>query len=965
MNRKALSIGFWKGITRLFAVLSCLLLSGTAFAVDSICALVKIEIEQTLTLERQAFDARMVITNHLDTVALENVKVDVVFTDEEGNSVLASSDPNNTAAQFFIRVDSLEGIADVSGSGTVSPGAEAEAHWLIIPAPGAGGSVASGKRYDVGAVLRYTQNGEQKEIAVAPDLIFVKPLPQLNLDYFLTEDVVADNPFTAPVEPPQPFVLGVRVANNGGGAAKDLSIDTAQPKIVENEQELLIDFRITGAQVNEEPAEPVLLMNFGDIEAGQSKVGRWQMETNLSGSFVEFEATFSHGDDLGGRLTSLIDTIDTHLLLHDVRVDLPGRDRIQDFLAKDGDVIRVFESDNVDTVVENLSSEASPSSQSGINRQLTVPATLGMAYIELPDPHEGAYYLTGAYRRDGTQLPLENAWLSVKTHTGGALEHKLHIFDYAPSTQYTLVFGAAQPGNEAPVLQFISDQTIAVGSTLSFLVEASDPNGTIPAVSTSPLPPGATLVADSQTPELSRYIFEWTPQAGKNGAYRITFSVSDGALSSAREVLIRVTSPEDTDGDGMLDSWEIATFGSLAQDETTDYDNDGILDIVDPYPLNSASGQCEEVDGVVTVTNSEYQTGESVECSATSSIQTSETVTVKSGATVTYTAPLITLNPGFTAEAGADFVATSASAEGAGSDDHAQTAEDSSGKAQARATASTDKRTPAANYHTVDTLPTALRALLSAHAAEATDISANADNTVFVFVTVAQLTTNDTNSLPDVYLYDIHQASLRILSRGLDGYAASGVQPKIDGLAQYVVYTSQADNIVVDDTNGLSDIFFYDFRTDEVTRISSDAQGNQATTPSVSADISTEPSVVVYSKENAEGHLKIFEALPGGNKSEEIVLSNGDYQTFDHQLPTISSNGRYVAFMATSMTDERCYFQLLDRQTGESHSAACPVEFVLSASTRGRFEANNRVVRFSDDQFRTGVSFNNSLVHAE
>ena len=289
------------------SIFSCLLFlllfPLVSLADDSVCARVKIEIRQELTLERQAFDARMRINNGLDRIYLKNVKADVHFSDENGNSVPGSSDPANEDALFFIHIDSLEEIDNVEGTGTVFPSSSADIHWLIIPAPGASDGLEKGKLYYVGATLSYTINGEEHEIQVSPDYIFVKPMPQLTLDYFLPSDVYGDDAFTPETEPVIPFSLGVRVSNNGFGTAKDIKIDSAQPRIVENEQGLLINFVIQGTEVNGQEAAPTLLADFGDIEPNKSGTARWVMACSLSGQFVEFEAEFSHSDELGGELT--------------------------------------------------------------------------------------------------------------------------------------------------------------------------------------------------------------------------------------------------------------------------------------------------------------------------------------------------------------------------------------------------------------------------------------------------------------------------------------------------------------------------------------------------------------------------------------------------------------------------------------------------------------------------------------
>jgi hypothetical protein len=564
----------------LILLLSLLLLPLGSQAQEAICARVKIEIQQELTLERQAFDAHMRINNGLDNLTLENVNIEVNFTDENRNPVIATSDPNNTSAKFFIRLDRMSGLTNISGSGTVPPASSADVHWLIIPAAGTGGQLSSGQLYYVGATLRYTLGGEQQVTEVTPDYIFVKPLPLLTLDYFLTQDVVADDAFTLPIEPAEPFTLGVRVFNKGQGVARNLKIDSAQPRIIENEQGLLINFQILGSYVNDLPTTPSLLINFGDIRPQTASVGRWQMITTLSGQFVEFTADFAHADELGGELTSLLQAAITHFLVHDILVDLPGRDAIRDFLAKDGDVLRVYESSGLDTVVTNQSALATlqAAGQSGnqLNYTLTAPPTDGFLYVKLPDPHQGTRPPSRALRADGKLLPLDNVWLSRQRRADKrSWDYFINLFDANSPGRYQLSLGEPNSGPQPPVMQYIPDRSVAVGQPIGFLVEASDPNGTVPALAAAPLPVGARFTDRGD----GSGIFSWTPTAAQTGVYPITFAASDGALQTAQVARITVIGFEDSDDDELPDDWEREKFGNLDRDGSGDYDGDGISDL--------------------------------------------------------------------------------------------------------------------------------------------------------------------------------------------------------------------------------------------------------------------------------------------------------------------------------------------------------------------------------------------------
>src|SRR5690625_6219395 len=74
-------------------------------AAEELCAEVRIEILQELTMERQGFEALMRINNSLDSFELRDVSVSVNFADADGNTVTAAPDTSASEAAFSIRLD--------------------------------------------------------------------------------------------------------------------------------------------------------------------------------------------------------------------------------------------------------------------------------------------------------------------------------------------------------------------------------------------------------------------------------------------------------------------------------------------------------------------------------------------------------------------------------------------------------------------------------------------------------------------------------------------------------------------------------------------------------------------------------------------------------------------------------------------------------------------------------------------
>ncbi len=584
-----------------------------AQAQETLCAQVKIEIQQELALERQGFEAIMRITNSLDTYAIEDIFITVNFKDADDNSVTATSDTSNSDAEFYIRIDDtqniigfLEGSDGIVTDGEIAASTVGEMRWLIIPTGNAAGQTENGELFFVGATLSYTYGGKSEVVEVAADSIVVKPQPALTLDYFLTKEVIGDDAFTPPpeIEAPEPYTLGVRVNNSGYGAATALSIESAQPTIVENELELAVGFEILGSYLEDLPAEPTLLLDFGEIAPQDIKVGRWIMETTLSGKFTSFTASYTHASELGGELTSLLDVINKYFLIKDVKVDRTGRDNIKDFLAFEKslpDQLYVFESETTgrneplcNNCVAVVSQTGTLKSQGVDAYQLTTVAEPGFSYIKVADPYAGAKALSNAIRPDGKVLASDNAWLSKERAEDDInFDYFINIFDFAGTGSYQLNFSDISEVPLPPGIKMINPRTTYEGSQVGFLVQSSDPNGTTPVLSTNLLPVGAEFTDNKN----GTGIFHWYPQVGQAGDYVVSFIASDGILKTTRGVPIRVNPEYDTDGDGMADAWEIAHFGNLDRDGNGDFDDDGIKDL-DEYENQSDPTVAEAVVGV-------------------------------------------------------------------------------------------------------------------------------------------------------------------------------------------------------------------------------------------------------------------------------------------------------------------------------------------------------------------------------
>jgi len=434
------------------------------------CAQVKIEILQTLTTERIGFEATLKITNNQSEEALTDFSARLTFENPELSTDIDTHDASDF---FFVRLPNLDGINAIDGSGVISPTKTAIVRWFIIPKPDAGGVNPSGIFYNVGVELGGSMGGlpvPQEQYIVIPDTIQVKPEPRLDITYFQPRDVQGDDPFTAEVESPIPFTLGVIVKNTGFAPAKNVAIDSEQPKIVENQSGLLLVAQLLGARVEDSELDDTsLTVNLGDIPPGEARKGAWDMITSLSGEFIEFKASYTHSAELGGEETSLIESLEAHFIAAEVRNDEPGRDDILDFLAdtdRDENMYpdALYEN-NGNILPVNLIVDHEIGEPQGREVELTLrPGVEGWNYARLDDPGQAKYGIEEVIRSDGKLLDLNNVWTNVRYDpiTNEKLTY-LNILDRVEIGEYDyiLTYAPIPADSDAPIteLRFAGEVT--------------------------------------------------------------------------------------------------------------------------------------------------------------------------------------------------------------------------------------------------------------------------------------------------------------------------------------------------------------------------------------------------------------------------------------------------------------------------------------------------------------------------
>lgn len=126
----------------------------------------------------------------------------------------------------------------------------------------------------------------------------------------------------------------------------------------------------------------------------------------------------------------------------------------------------------------------------------------------------------------------------------------------------------------------------------------------------------------------------------------------------------------------------------------------------------------------------------------------------------------------------------------------------------------------------------------------------SADGRYVVFLSDASnLVPGDTNGLQDVFRFDRMTKSterVNVSSEGAQADKAWSHPPSVSADGRYVVFISSATNLVPGDTNGTEDVFLRDMDTKRTTRVSVSSTGAQLAEQSAAGAISGDGSQIVF-----------------------------------------------------------------------------------------------------------------------
>ena len=579
---------------------------------------IRLQFEQTFTLEREAFQGSLKVEN-LQMSAIEDVTL---------VPTVKTLDGQDATDLFAISTEKAEGWSGDDDRWNLESTATGTAKALYVPSKETAPTVPVDYLFGGTVSYRNVSDGQVVVVELTPTQLTVNPSPDLHLTYFVQRDFISDDPLTDEVEAWEPAQFALLIQNRGAGEALNLSIETNDPTVVDNACNLPVKFTKLYCTVDGQSSN----MNFnkvdlGNIAAGQNVMARWWFYSNVMAHVANYEArmtkhsTFGREFDLitldgvreltrsvSGTLTKGVaarrkakneltsEEMQSNIMLLNLIADdqnLP--DHVMDLNGN--------ETDDLEIVSDNISFTSGSNADEYV---MTVKASReGWVYGIVHDPTNCTMKLVKVVRQSDGADVTANVWQTERTVTANystIVDNRLHMADnIGTSETYTLTYEPKPAA--APAVKSIElltdegkDESEATRAKITFAEPVEESSVTADDLGMSVNGKAYELTVVSKTS--TEVVVDWSDCASQSGnavltAFTTGITNSEGRAGLTNKSITWVAKAlftiGDVNGDGEINltdaSWIVRHFvGRTPEGFNTlaaDADGNGLVNMSD------------------------------------------------------------------------------------------------------------------------------------------------------------------------------------------------------------------------------------------------------------------------------------------------------------------------------------------------------------------------------------------------
>ncbi len=491
---------------------------------------ITMQFEQRFILTREAFRGNLTIQNQ----QMDGIE-DIQFA-----PTVETIDGKDATDLFAIRTQ-VSGLGD-DARWDIAAGATGTATALYVPSKEAAPTEAIDYLFGGTVTYRDIQTGQLITQELMKTRLSVNPSPDLHLTYFVQRDFLVD----------EPTQFALLIQNKGAGPAIDLKIETSEPTVVNNENNLPVEFTTLYATINGVAGTHKFShLDLGRIEAGKNIMARWWFTSNVNAHVANYEVHMTKASNYGEEF-NLITLDGVRELTHSVKGSIgTGANHAKRRIAAgkgiqaDTNIFllnQIGDEENLPDYVIDENGEGTDdleivSQQAALTAGdndgeyiLTMTASRqGWVYGVLHDPTNCTMLLKRVVRQsDGADMTV-NFWQTDRTVLADysvMTDNRLHWADNISTTEtYTLYYEPLpEDGPSVNVLELVVDEDIteeqATQARLVFNTaidsDSFDADDVVVIVDGKPLNVTVSKVSDTE------YLIDWGDNETVGGQYELT-----------------------------------------------------------------------------------------------------------------------------------------------------------------------------------------------------------------------------------------------------------------------------------------------------------------------------------------------------------------------------------------------------------------------------------------------------------